>query len=273
MRWISRLLLFGTLLYGAAVLGMVTFQRSLMYFPGPAGGSAADNGLGDTQTFRVTSGDGESIVAWFKPPADGKPLFLYFHGNGGSLADRDEVFHRLTDDGSGLLAIDYRGYGGSTGTPTEAGFLLDGDAAFRRLATLGVTPERTVIIGESIGTGVAVAVAEHQPIRALVLDSSFSSAADVAQSVYRWLPVRFLMLDKFDSVSRIAHVEAPKLFLHGGLDRVIPMMFARKLYDRASPPKTFIELPGLGHAVMFDPQVPARIKEWLATLPPLPHPS
>ena len=130
-----------------------------------------------------------------------------------------------------------------------------------------------MIIGESIGTGVAIAVADRKPIRALVLDSSFSSAADVAQSVYRWLPVHVLMLDKFDSYDRIIGVVAPKLFLHGGLDRVIPMAFARKLYDRAREPKFFVELPRLGHAVMYDPEVPARIKEWLATLPPPPHPS
>ncbi len=272
MRWLQRLLLFGTLLYGAAVLGMVIFQRSLMYFPGPFEGSATDNGIPDALTLRLTAADGESIVAWFKPPASDKPLVLYFHGNGGTLATRAAVFRRLIEDGSGLLAIDYRGYGGSTGTPTETGFILDGDAAYRRLSALGVTPERTVIIGESIGTGVAIAVAEHKPIRALVLDSSFSSAADVAQSVYRWLPVRFLMLDKFDSLARITGVTVPKLFLHGGMDRVIPMAFARKLYDRAPPPKSFVELPKRGHAVMFDPQVPQRIREWLAILPP-PHPS
>ena len=270
MRWIKRLLLLGTLIYGAAVLGMVVFQRSLMYFPGAAEGTAAENDLARTETLRLTTADGETIVAWFRPPAAGRPLFLYFHGNGGTLATRADVFRRLTDDGSGLLAIDYRGYGGSTGTPTEAGFILDGDAAFRRLTALGITPDRTVIIGESIGTGVAIAVADRKPVRALVLDSSFSSAADVAQSVYRWLPVRFLMLDKFDSVSRIAGVAVPKLFLHGGLDRVIPMSFARKLYDRAPPPKTFVELPDRGHAVMFDPAVPPRIKQWLAALPPLP---
>ncbi len=268
LRWIFRFLLLGALVYVVVLLNMAIFQRNLMYFPGRDQGPASAFDLPEARTLRLSAADGERIVAWYQAPAAGQVVFLYFHGNGGTLAIRAKTFQRLTADGSGLLAIDYRGYGGSTGTPTEKGLLLDGEAAYRKLTTSGVAPGRIVIIGESLGTGVAVAVAGKRPVRAVVLDSSFSSAADVAQSVYAWIPVRFLMLDSFDSLSRIAAVKAPKLFLHGAMDGVIPIAFARRLFDRAPAPKTFVELPHRGHAVMFDVAMPNTIKAWLATLPP-----
>ena len=123
------------------------------------------------------------------------------------------------------------------------------------------------MVGESIGTAVAVAVAATHPVRALVLDSAFSSAVDVASAMYRVFPVALFMKDRFESSSRIGAVTAPKLFLHGTDDMIIPIAFDRKLYDQAVEPKTFIELQGQGHVVLFDPHVPSRIKRWLAGLP------
>lgn len=255
-------------IYLVMLAALALAQRSLMYFPAGPQGPAAAFGLADAETLALKTADGETIVAWYQPAARNKPLFLYFHGNGGTLATRVGLLHSLAADGSGFLAIDYRGYGGSTGSPSEAGFLQDGEAAYAAARTRGYAADRLVIIGESIGTGVAVALAARQPIKALVLDSAFSSTTDVAGARYWMFPVRLLMMDRFDSLARIGKVAAPKLFLHSAHDPVIPIAFGRKLFAAAGLPKTFIEVPGTGHVVLWKPDVLQQMKTWLEALPP-----
>lgn len=267
LRWGLRLLTLCVVGYCAALLVLVIWQRKMMYFPGPSKGTAESLGLTGTQTLRLPTSDGQTIVAWYKPATDGHLLYLYYHGNGGSLADRAELFGRMVADGSGLFAIDYRGYGGSTGSPTETGLLIDGETAYAKVIADGVPPSRLVVVGESLGSAVAVAVAAKHPEHALVLDSAFSSAADVAASEYPMFPVHALMMDSYVSWKRIGAVTAPKLFLYGGKDVVIPLSSARKLYDHAREPKTFLLLPDLGHVVLLAPGVFAKVKAWLAALP------
>lgn len=263
------LLLLGGLGYGAALVALVLTQRKMMYFPSPSRGDAADWGLERALTLALKTPDKQTIVAWYQPPLrDDRPLFLYFHGNGGDLSDRAKFLAALSDDGSGFLAIDYRGYGGSTGSPTETGLVLDGATAYAQARSLGYAPARIVVVGESLGSGVAVAVAAKHEEHALILDSAFSSAADVAARDYPMFPVHMLMKDPFESFREIAAVTVPKLFLYGDKDSVIPRASALKLYDAATQPKTLIEFPDLGHVVLLDPSVLARAKAWLAALPP-----
>ena len=267
------LLVLGAIGYGTALVALVLMQRKMMYFPSPSRGGASDWGLDRALTMALKTPDAQTIVAWYQPPlGEAKPLFLYYHGNGGDLSDRAKFLAELSADGSGFLAIDYRGYGGSTGSPTESGLILDGETAYAEARSLGYSPPRLVVIGESLGSGVAVAVAARHAAHALILDSAFSSAADVAASEYPIFPVRMLMKDPFPSYERIASIEMPKLFLHGDHDDVVPRFSAMKLYAAARQPKTLIEFPNLGHVVLLDPAVLARAKAWLAALPAGPAP-
>ena len=267
LRWGLRLLVFLAVGYVVALIVLVVWQRKMMYFPAPSRGTAHAMGMPGAETLLLPTSDGQTIVAWYQPPQPGHLVYLYYHGNGGTLADRADLFGRMVADGSGLLAIDYRGYGGSTGSPTETGLLIDGETAFAKVTAEGATPSRLVIVGESIGSAVAIAVAAKHPVHALVLDSAFSSAADVAADEYPMFPVRLLMMDTYMSWQRIGAVSAPKLFLQGATDVVIPLSSARKLYDHAPEPKTFILLPSLGHVVLLAPGVLEKVVEWLAALP------
>ena len=268
LRWGLRLLTFLVVGYVVALLVLVIWQRKMMYFPSPSRGTAQAMGLTGAETLLLPTSDGQTIVAWYQPAKIGHRVYLYFHGNGGTLADRADLFGEMVADGSGLLAIDYRGYGGSTGSPTEPGLLIDGETAFAKVIAEGTSPSRLVVVGESLGSAVAIAVASQHPVQALVLDSAFSSASDVAASQYPMFPVRLLMMDSFESWRRIVAVAAPTLFLQGGKDVVIPLSSARKLYDHANGPKTFELLPNLGHVVLLAPGVFDKVKAWLATLPP-----
>jgi hypothetical protein len=191
--------------------------------------------------------DGEKIVAWHLPPKGDKPVVLYFHGNGGTLPVRVDRFQRIAAAGVGLVAIDYRGYGGSTGSPSERGLIEDARAAYAFAAAR--YPGRIVLWGESLGTGIAVALAAERDVGGVILDAPFSSIADVGAAAYPFAPVRWLIKDPFHSDRRIARVHAPLLIRHGEGDAVVPIRFGERLFALANEPKRFERFAGEGHVI------------------------
>lgn len=233
------------LAYAALVAVMYLAQRSLMYLPETARTTPAKASLA-AEEIALATADGETLVAWHAAPAPGKPIVIYFQGNGGSLRYRAARFASLLAGDYGLLAVSYRGYGGSTGSPSEAGLIEDARTAYAYAAARH--PAREIALwGESLGTGVAVALAAERPVGHVVLESPFTSALAVAESVYWYLPVRWLMKDPFRSDQRIATVTAPVLVLHGGRDRTVPIAMARRLFAMIRAPKRFVELPEADH--------------------------
>jgi uncharacterized protein len=237
-------------IYLVALGALVFEQRRLIYIPNTVETPPASVGLPQAQVLHVATEDGQTLLAWYIPPAPGKPLLLYFHGNANGLEARNVRFQNLVATGDGLLAVEYRGFAGSTGSPTEAGLLLDAEAAYAQALKLGTPPGRIVVIGESLGTGVAVALAANHPVPALVLDSPYSSVADVAAARYWMFPVRLLLLDAFRSDLRIGHVTAPVIMFHGTADTVIPIRFGETLFALANSPKDFVRVEGAGHLAM-----------------------
>jgi len=183
---------------------------------------------------------------------DGSKTIVYFHGNGGHIGYRGGKVRPYLDAGYGMLLVSYRGYGGNPGSPTEDGLYADGHAAMAFLAEQGVAPGQTVVYGESLGTGVAVQIALDQaragtPVEAVVLEAPFTSTVDAGSNHYPWLPVRWLMKDRFDSLSKIAGIQAPLLIIHGGRDRVVPFRQGKALYAEAVAPKESLWIPDADH--------------------------
>ncbi|HEX5507951.1 MAG TPA: alpha/beta hydrolase, partial [Pseudolabrys sp.] len=239
MNFLEWLLIALAVLYCGALALMFAFQRRLMYFPGPRCAAPEACGLPEAEEIELTSSDGEQLVAWHVAPRGQKPLIIYFQGNAGGLDLRAERFRTLVADGNGLLALCYRGYGGSSGHPTEKGLLRDARAAYD-FAAAHIAPQRIVLFGESLGTGLAVALAAERPVGALVLDAPFTSAADIGAAAYPYLPVRWLIRDAFRSDERIVKVHAPLLVLHGEQDRIVPIGSGERLFALAHEPKTFV---------------------------------
>jgi len=234
-------------LYAALCAFMYFAQRGLMYFPDRSQTSPADAGLPDAKEEKLATADGETIIVWHIPPRDEtKPVVVYFHGNGGALNLRARRFAALALEGIGVVGVSYRGYGGSTGRPSEDGLIADGIAAYE-FAAKRYTPARVALWGESLGSGIAVAVAAEAPVAKLVLESPFTSAADVGASVYFFLPVRLLMKDQFRSDLRIKNVKAPVLILHGERDSVVPISFGERLYEMIAGEKKFARFKGGEH--------------------------
>jgi uncharacterized protein len=250
-------------IYVLAAAGLALFQRRLMYFPDRRLTHPAEAGMSGVEELRLTVDDGETLIAWHLPPRQGRPLILYFHGNGGALVDRVPRFRLFAANGYGLLAVSYRGYGGSTGSPTQMGLIRDGEAAYREARSRGYADDHIVLMGESLGTGIATVLAATRNAAALVLDSPFSSAADAAAAHYPIFPVRWFMLDQFRSDIVIRDVHIPVLIVHGDGDSVIPISLAKRLFERANEPKAFITVAGGGHLVLGLPEVFARVRAWI----------
>lgn len=249
--------------YALAVIGVAVFQRRLMYFPDRRLTHPAAVGMSGVEELKLVTDDDETLVAWHVPPREGYPLILYFHGNGGSLIDRAPRFRLLIASGYGLLAISYRGYGGSTGSPTETGLMRDGETAYREARKRGYPSGRIVLMGESLGTAVAIVLAANHDAAALVLDSPYSSAVDVAAAHYWMLPVRWLLTDRFRTDLAIRDVHIPILVVHGNQDYIIPIRLALRLFDLANEPKTFMAVSGEGHLVLDAPGVFPRVRDWI----------
>jgi fermentation-respiration switch protein FrsA (DUF1100 family) len=221
-------------------------QRSMMYFPETIHTSPAEAGLPEAEEISLTAADGVHIVGWHVVPHDGKPVILYLHGNGGALRYRVERFHRLIKEGLGLLAVEYRGYGGSEGSPSEAGLFADAEAAYA-FAAGRYRPDQLVLWGESLGTGLAVYLAAEKPVGRVILEAPFTSTAAVAARRYWFMPVRLLMKDQFRSDERIANVTAPVLILHGLNDRVVPYAMGEQMFDLAKGNKHIVRFIDGGH--------------------------
>jgi fermentation-respiration switch protein FrsA (DUF1100 family) len=170
-------------------------------------------------------------------------VILFFPGNGDFLAGRVSRFKGITSDGTGLVALSYRGYAGSTGSPSEEGLLRDGAAAYAFTAAR-YDPSRIVAWGFSLGTGVAVAIASEHPVGKLILEAPYTSTIDVAASLFPIVPVSLLMRDRFHSDRRIAGVTVPLLVMHGDA--------GERLFAMAREPKQFVRFPGGGHDNLDD---------------------
>jgi fermentation-respiration switch protein FrsA (DUF1100 family) len=252
MKWFLAAVVF----YCGIVALLYLAQRSLQYFPDRERTAASAAGLPEADEAVLDTADGKRVIVWHVPPRQGQPVFLYFHGNGGSLRGRRDRFRALIADGSGLVALSYRGYGGSSGQPTEMGLIEDAATAYA-FTVARYPAERIVLWGESLGTGVAVSLAAERPVGHLVLEAPFTSAADVAALRYWFVPVRMLMKDQFRSDLRIGRIKAPVLVVHGENDNVVPLMLGERLYDLVTAAKRFVRMERAGHADLGERSVAA----------------
>lgn len=243
--------------YLSVVLGMTMIERWLVY-PAPPRPPADTAAPGDAETVwidvpQVAADKSPTRVhGWLFPAPSGEPssrAVLFCHGNGEDVTNLPPIARTLRDTlDATVLAFDYRGYGLSEGKPHEAGVVADALAAQRLLAeTCGTEPDDVVVFGRSLGGGVAVAAAAEQGAAALVLQCTFTRITDAAASHYPWLPVHWVMQNRYDSLERIASYEGPVWVCHGTRDEVIPFEQGQRLYEAAPGPKRFVELPGLRH--------------------------
>jgi fermentation-respiration switch protein FrsA (DUF1100 family) len=261
MHFIGTTLSVYLLLVGA----VFAFQRTLLYPAARGAPDPARAAVAGIEAVATETDEGLSLTHWYRPPADpGAPVLVVFHGNAGHAGDRVPKLLELYRAGLGVLIAGYRGYGGNPGRPSEEALTADARDLLDWLAAQGIGPERTVLYGESLGTGIAVKMAAERPVGAVVLEAPYTSIAEVAQHHYWYLPARWLVLDRWNSMERAGGVEVPLLVVHGSRDRTIPTRYGRRLFEAAPGPKEILVVEGGTHNDLYDfPEVPARVIDFL----------
>ena len=264
MSLVKFLLLLAIVVYAVATLAMYVFQRKLQYHPENKSLTPESVGITGARVETLTTADGETINLWHTPAKAGMPTILYFQGNAGEIGDRPLRFNYYHARGFGVAYLSYRGFGGSSGSPSEAGLMADADAAYGWLIGKGVEPGKIALLGESLGSGVAVQLAAKREVGALALEAPYTSTVEVAAKIYWWLPVHALMKDQFKSIDFIAAVVAPLLIIHGEQDGLVPVELGRRLFAAANQPKELEIVQGFGHDVLFEESTWAREAEFFA---------
>lgn len=242
-------------------------HRYFIYIPDRKRVAPKDAGLSGVEEVVFKAEDGTRLIAWYRPARDGKPTLLYFTGNAGNVADRAGKIRAIAADGYGVFMLNYRGFGGSGGRPTEAKIVNDAVRAYDYLRGLGVAPDNVVLYGESLGTSVATQVNLKREAQALVLEAPFTSVVDVGKLAWPLLPLKYIMADQFRTLDRIGEVDVPLFIVHGGRDAVIPLDMARRVYHAANEPKTLKVVKRAGHNDLFEQGAWGHVRDFLETVP------
>lgn len=247
--WIWATVLFMLL----AMITLYFLQRTLIYAPSSVMPDRHAFQAQDMQTIQLVTHDDLTLRSWYKPAQQKKATIVIFHGNAGHIGTRMPLARHFMREGFGVLLLEYRGYGGNPGKPTEQGLYHDTRAAMKFLKTERIPLQKTILYGESLGTGVATHVATEYPNAcAIILQSPYTTMAALGRYHYPWIPLK--PWDKFDSIGRIHRIHMPLLALHGTRDTVVPYIQGVQLFKAANQPKQWVALPEQGHGDLWQPE-------------------
>ncbi len=248
-RWILRLVRAVAVVY-CLVLLVLLYLETMLVYPAPRypQGDWEAKWL-QHEDVHFQSADGTKLHGWYVEHPQPKAVILYCHGNGTHVADLGEFLQIMRDEFQvSIFAFDYRGYGRSEGKPAEKGVMEDAEAAQVWLAQrAGLKKSEIVLMGRSLGGGIALHLAAENGARGVILQSTFTTLPDAAAANYPWLPVRLLMRNRYDSLSRISRYSGPIFLSHGTADRIVPFSHGQTLFAAASGRKEFFEIPGGDH--------------------------
>jgi uncharacterized protein len=247
-------------LVGLAVGMLTALQRQLIYFPDSTAVPPAGDLIEGARDITLRTSDGLALGAWFVPPSSTSDMHmavLVAPGNGGNRLDRLGLAGELSRRGLAVVLMDYRGYGGNPGSPSEDGLAKDAMAAAVTLEELGYPAEQTIYFGESLGSGVVAALQARRAPAGMVLRSPFTELADVAAHHYPWLPVRMLLKDKFPVTEYLSNSQLPVTVIYGDRDSVVPTQLSARVADEAPTLVERLVIRGANHndEVMFGPPV------------------
>jgi len=245
------------------------FQGNLLYHP------SVDNYLKDQETnepteiekVKITTIDNIDLTAWFYNKNIKKyKTILFFHGNAGSLENRTYKLNHLKNLDVNFLIIAWRGFSGNKGKPNELGLYRDAESAIKWLKLKGVIEKKIILYGESLGTGVAVEIAQNKNYAGIILESPFTSMVNMGKKYYPFFPVSLLLKDKFESYKKIKNIFVPVLIMHGKVDKIVPYDMGKKMYELANEPKFFYSQEYGDHMIEYDEKLLTALKKFILSL-------
>ena len=254
------------LVYFLVTLGLYVFQRNLLYHP------MENNYSGDKLTVKIEkvkiiTEDKIDLLAWHHVKDNNKyKTILYLHGNAGSLENRIHKINHFKNININFLLISWRGFSGNKGKPTEQGLYEDARSAVRWLKLNGIDEDQIIIYGESLGTGIATEIAQNKNFAGIILESPFTSMVDAGKNKYPFLPVKFLLKDKYKSDKKIKNISSPILVMHGKVDKIVPFHMGKKMYDLANKPKYFYFSDYDNHMMEYNKKLLNSLKSFIYSL-------
>ncbi|AIF81035.1 hypothetical protein I862_02360 [endosymbiont of Acanthamoeba sp. UWC8] len=222
-------------------------QRTLLYHPEQEMIGLESYNMPGTEEIFLTTKDGVKIQAWYKKPDTGKEMVIFYHGNSGHIPQRIDKLKELNAMGYGFIIPAWRGFGKSEGFPTEKGILNDAEATIEFIKKEGYDLKKVIVIGESLGTGVATQMAAKHEFKGLLLITPYTTIQDRASEIYFYIPVKYLLKDNFDTINNISKVKVPVIIIHGDNDEIIPHTHSLKIIEKVNEPKKLIIYPGINH--------------------------
>ena len=255
--------------YILLVIVVFFFQRNLLYHP------SVDNYIKgqdvteptEIEKVKITTRDNIDLLGWFYNRDIQKfKTILFFHGNAGSLKNRTYKLNHFKDLKVNFLIFAWRGFNGNKGKPSEIGLYKDAESAIRWLKTKGINEKDIILYGESLGTGVAVEIAQNKNYAGIILESPFTSMVNMGKKYYPFFPVRFLLKDKFESYKKLNNISVPILIMHGKVDKIVPYDMGKKMYELANEPKFFYSQEYGDHMIEYDEKLLTALKKFILSL-------
>ena len=253
-------------IYFSVIAFLYFYQRNLLYHPNENNYSG-DKISVDIEKVKLLTSDNIELLGWYheKNLKTYKTL-VYFHGNAGSLENRIHKLNHFQDMNINFLIVAWRGFSGNNGKPSEEGLYLDGISAINWLIERGVPEKNLVLYGESLGTGVATHLAQNKNYAGIILETPFTSMIDAAKKFYPYIPINFLLKDKFENYKKIKNINTPILVMHGEIDQIVPFSMGKKIYEMANEPKYSYFTKYDDHMMEYDEKLVLAIRSFLKSL-------
>ena len=255
--------------YILLVTAVFFFQRNLLYHPSVNNylKNQVINEPAEIEKVKITTEDKIELLGWYYNKNINKfKTILFFHGNAGSLENRTYKLNHFKDLEVNFLIIAWRGFSGNKGQPNENGLYKDAESAIKWLKMKGINEENIILYGESLGTGVAVEVAQNKKYAGVILESPFTSMVNMGKKYYPFFPVHFLLKDKFESHKKIKNISVPILIMHGEVDKIVPYAMGKKMYELANEPKFFYSQEYGDHMIEYDEKLLLALKKFIQSL-------
>ena len=253
-------------IYVLVLLLLFIFQRNLMYHP-DENNYFGDKLEVDIEKVKITTSDNINLLGWFhKKDLKKFKTIVYFHGNAGKLENRTHKLNYFKDMNVNFLIISWRGFSGNDGKPFEEGLYDDGNSTIEWLKNIGLVEQDIIIYGESLGTGIAIEIAQNKNFAGLILETPFTSMTEAAKNFYPYIPVNLLLKDKYQNNQKIKNINIPVLIMHGEADQIVPFWMGKKIYEIANQPKYSYFTKHDDHMMEYNEKLVSVLKTFIKSL-------